>query len=350
MSIAESTAGRPQPGDPVLVATGLRKVFASPSGRGSGKFGGVRAVDDVDVSVGAGETVGVVGESGCGKSTTAKLILRLLDRDAGEISFAGENLGTAGGDQLRRLRGRLQLVPQNPQTSLNPRLRVGTSVAFNLRVQGVPRARRGARVLELLDQVGLAPSYADRYPHELSGGQLQRVAIARALASGPELVVCDEAVSALDKSIQAQILNLLADLQDDLGVAYLFISHDLAVVEHLSDRVVVMYLGRVVEEGSAAALYASPQHPYTRALLSAVPGAGRERIVLRGDPPSPSSPPSGCRFRTRCPDAIDACAEAEPPLIDIGLGHRVACVHVRPPVLTTVVGAPPDTTPMTPAS
>jgi peptide/nickel transport system ATP-binding protein len=338
MSVAESTAGRPQPGDPLLRATGLRKVFGN----------GVRAVDDVDVSVDAGETVGVVGESGCGKSTTAKLILRLLDRDAGDISFAGENLGTAGGDQLRRLRARLQVVPQNPQTSLNPRLKVGSSVAFNLRVHGVPRALRPARVHDLLDQVGLAPSYAERYPHELSGGQLQRVAIARSLASGPELVVCDEAVSALDKSIQAQILNLLADLQHELGVAYLFISHDLAVVEHLSDRVVVMYLGRVVEEGSAAALYSSPQHPYTRALLSAVPGTGRERIVLRGDPPSPTSPPSGCRFRTRCPDAVDACAEAEPPLVDIGLGHRVACVHVRPPVLTAVLDAPSATTPTTP--
>jgi peptide/nickel transport system ATP-binding protein len=338
MSVAGSTAGRPQPGDAILRATGLRKTFGN----------GVRAVDDVDVSVDAGETVGVVGESGCGKSTTAKLILRLLDRDAGDISFAGENLGTAGGDQLRRLRGRLQFVPQNPQTSLNPRLRVGTSVAFNLRVHGVPRRDRPGRVHELLDQVGLAPSYAERYPHELSGGQLQRVAIARALASGPELVVCDEAVSALDKSIQAQILNLLADLQDDLGVAYLFISHDLAVVEHLSDRVMVMYLGHVVEEGSADALYSSPQHPYTRALLSAVPGLGRERIMLRGDPPSPASPPSGCRFRTRCPEAIDACAEAEPPLIDIGLGHRVACVHVRPPVLTSVVGGPPASVPTTP--
>jgi oligopeptide/dipeptide ABC transporter ATP-binding protein len=227
---------------------------------------------------------------------------------------------------------------------------VGTSVAFNLRVHGVSRRDRPGRVHELLDQVGLAPSYAERYPHELSGGQLQRVAIARALASGPELVVCDEAVSALDKSIQAQILNLLADLQEDLGVAYLFISHDLAVVEHLSDRVMVMYLGHVVEEGSADALYSSPQHPYTRALLSAVPGVGRERIMLRGDPPSPASPPSGCRFRTRCPEAIDACAEAEPPLIDIGLGHRVACVHVRPPVLTSVVGGPPASVPMTPGS
>jgi peptide/nickel transport system ATP-binding protein len=339
VSIAESTAGRPQPGDPILRATGLRKTFGN----------GVRAVDDVDVAVDAGETVGVVGESGCGKSTTAKLILRLLDRDAGDISFAGENLGTAGGDHLRRLRARLQFVPQNPQTSLNPRLRVGSSVAFNLRVHGVPRGARPARVRELLDEVGLAPSYADRYPHELSGGQLQRVAIARALASRPELVVCDEAVSALDKSIQAQILNLLGDLQDELGVAYLFISHDLAVVEHLSDRVVVMYLGRVVEEGRAEALYSTPQHPYTRALLSAVPGVGRQRIALRGDPPSPTSPPSGCRFRTRCPEAIDACAEAEPPLIDIGLGHRVACVHVRQPVLTSVVGDPPAAVPTTPA-
>jgi peptide/nickel transport system ATP-binding protein len=315
---ADSTAGRPRTGDPLLRATGLRKVFGN----------GVRAVDDVDVAIDAGQTVGVVGESGCGKSTTARLILRLLERDAGEISFAGHDLGAASGGTLRRLRARLQVVPQNPQTSLNPRLRAGDSVAFNLRAHGVPRAERQGRVHELLDRVGLVASYAERFPHELSGGQLQRVAIARALATNPELVVCDEAVSALDKSIQAQILNLLDDLQDDLGVAYLFISHDLAVVEHLSDRVMVMYLGRVVEEGTAAALYANARHPYTKALLSAVPGAGRERIVLHGDPPSPTSPPSGCRFRTRCPEAVGACAEAEPPLIDIGMGHRVACVHV----------------------
>jgi peptide/nickel transport system ATP-binding protein/oligopeptide transport system ATP-binding protein len=294
--------------------------------------------------VAAGETVGVVGESGCGKSTTAKLVLRLLERDGGDISFAGQNLGAIHGSTLRALRARLQVVPQNPQTSLNPRLRAGESVAFNLRAHGVPRNARPARVAELLDKVGLAPSYADRYPHELSGGQLQRVAIARALATDPSLVVCDEAVSALDKSIQAQILNLLGDLRDELGVAYLFISHDLAVVEHLSDRVVVMYLGRIVEEGTAEALYQSPQHPYTRALLSAVPGLGRERIMLRGDPPSPTSPPSGCRFRTRCPEAVDVCAEAEPPLVDIGLGHRVACVHVRPPALAALV-APAAPTP-----
>jgi oligopeptide/dipeptide ABC transporter ATP-binding protein len=306
----------------LLEARGLRKVFGN----------GVHAVDDVDVVVGQGETVGIVGESGCGKSTTARLVLRLLPADRGAITFDGTDLGAARGAKLRALRAALQVVPQHPMTSLNPRLTIGSSLAFNLRAHGVGKAERSTRIAEMLERTGLPASFAARYPHELSGGQLQRVAIARALLTHPKLVVCDEAVSALDKSVQAQVLNLLVDLQRDLGVAFLFISHDLAVVEHLSDRVLVMYLGRVVEDAPAADLWANPLHPYTQALLAAVPGRHRELTVLPGDPPSPVDLPSGCRFRARCPVAIDACATFDPPLVPARdhPGHQVACVHVKP--------------------
>jgi oligopeptide/dipeptide ABC transporter ATP-binding protein len=217
-------------------------------------------------------------------------------------------------------------------TSLNPRMTIGDSVIFNMRAHGVARRDRTARMRDLLDRVGLPPAHADRYPHQLSGGQLQRVAIARALSTSPQLVICDEPVSALDKSVQAQVLNLLVELQQELGVAYLFISHDLSVVEHLSDRVAVMYLGRVIEEASTADLWTHPSHPYTRALLSATPGRGRTRIVLQGDPPSPVNLPSGCRFRTRCPDAVLACESFDPPLepAQHDPDHHVACVHVKP--------------------
>ncbi|WP_345675763.1 oligopeptide/dipeptide ABC transporter ATP-binding protein [Yinghuangia aomiensis] len=305
---------------PLLQAVGLTKTYP----------GGVRAVDRIDLEVARGETLGIVGESGCGKSTTAKMLLRLVDADAGAVAFDGVNITKVRGKALRQLRSRLQVVPQDPRTSLNPRLTVGSSIGFNLRVHGVGRADRSARVPELLDRVGLDPAYADRYPHEMSGGQLQRVAIARALATGPDLVVCDEAVSALDKSVQAQVLNLLAELQRDLGVAYLFISHDLAVVEHIADRVAIMYLGRVVEQGPASSLWSDPRHPYTKALLSSVPGRGGARTVLRGDPPDPASPPSGCGFRTRCPIAEERCAHDVPALLapsgTAADGHRVACV------------------------
>jgi peptide/nickel transport system ATP-binding protein len=247
--------------EPLLVAEHLSKRFAN----------GVQAVDDVSLSVEAGETVGIVGESGSGKSTTAKLVLRLLDADAGTIRFDGRDLGTLGGRSLRTLRKGLQLVPQNPQMSFNPKLTVGDSIAFNLTVHGTrPKAAR-ARAAELLERVGVAAAYVAKHPHELSGGQLQRAAIARALATEPRLVICDEAVSALDKSVQAQVLNLLAELQRDTGVALLFISHDLAVVEHIADRVLVMYRGKVVEEGDAAAIWRAPAHDYTRALLAATP-------------------------------------------------------------------------------
>src|SRR4051794_40658395 len=301
---------------PLLVVEHLTKRFGN----------GVLAVDDVSLTVNAGETLGIVGESGCGKSTTAKLILRLLKADAGSVVFDGEDILSLGSHGLRRLRARVQLVPQNPQTSLNPRLTVSQSIAFNLQAHGVAARARSARIASLLDRVGIPPSYATKYPHELSGGQLQRVAIARALSTDPALVVCDEAVSALDKSVQAQVLNLLAELQRESGVAYLFISHDLSVVEHLSDRVAVMYLGRVVEEAPASDLWSHPTHPYSEALLSSAPGHGGSRIVLHGDLPSPMNPPSGCTFRTRCPIAVDACAVTRPPLARVADGQQAACI------------------------
>ena len=304
--------------EPLLVVEHLTKRFAN----------GVVAVDDVSLQVGAGETVGIVGESGCGKSTTAKLILRLLEPDEGTIRFAGTDLHSVSRRPLRALRAKLQLVPQNPQTSLNPRLSIGDSVAFNLRAHHWPRRDVDTRVRFLLDRVGLPAASTVKYPTELSGGQLQRVAIARALSTDPQLVICDEAVSALDKSIQAQVLNLLTDLQRDTGVSYLFISHDLSVVEHVSDRVVVMYLGRVVEEGTSRALWDGPAHPYTEALLSAAPGYPGERIVLQGELPSPANPPSGCTFRTRCPHAVEACAQARPELTALRDGQRAACIRV----------------------
>jgi oligopeptide/dipeptide ABC transporter ATP-binding protein len=315
--MATTTPAAPEP-PALLVAEHLTKTFGN----------GVRAVADVSLTVHPGETLGVVGESGCGKSTTGKMLLGLLAPDEGTVTFDGRSLAGLGRRDLRALRARLQVVPQNPQTSLNPRLTVRSSIEFNLRAHGVPRAERGPRVLRLLDRVGLTSAQSTRYPHELSGGQLQRVAIARALATAPDLVICDEAVSALDKSVQAQVLNLLADLQRETGVAFLFISHDLAVVEHISDRVAVMYLGRVVELGPAKQLWASPQHPYTTALLSATPGQGRERIVLSGELPSPANPPSGCGFRTRCPVAEEVCASSWPPLTEVTPEHAAACVHV----------------------
>ncbi|HEY0578949.1 MAG TPA: ABC transporter ATP-binding protein [Pseudonocardia sp.] len=319
--MSDGTAAE-MPADPTVLLRGehLTKTFGN----------GVRAVSDVSLTVHRGETLGVVGESGCGKSTTGKMLLGLLTPDEGTVTFDGRPLAELGGAELRAVRARLQVVPQNPQTSLNPRLTVRSSIEFNLRAHGIPRAERGPRVLELLERVGLTAAQSVRFPHELSGGQLQRVAIARALATSPDLVVCDEAVSALDKSVQAQVLNLLADLQAETGVAFLFISHDLAVVEHISDRVAVMYLGRVVEVGPAKRLWASPQHPYTTALLSATPGQGRQRIVLSGELPSPANPPSGCGFRTRCPVAEEVCATSWPPLTEVTDGHAAACIHLSP--------------------
>ena len=304
----------------LLDAVDLGKTFGN----------GVRAVDSVSMQIRRGETVGVVGESGCGKSTTAKMILRLLTPDTGQLTFDGVNLLRAKGKQLRGLRRRLQLVPQNPQTSFNPRLSIRSSIEFNLRAHGYPRQEWSDRTDRMLSRVGLSPSHGRSFPHELSGGQLQRAAIARALITEPDLVVCDEAVSALDKSVQAQVLNLLADLQQELGVSYLFISHDLSVVEHISDRVLVMYLGRVVEEAPAGRLYAAPAHPYTKTLLSSAPGFVGERVLALGEPPSPADPPSGCVFRTRCPWAMDRCATEQPFLLVRERHHFVAC-HLHDP-------------------
>jgi oligopeptide/dipeptide ABC transporter ATP-binding protein len=315
---------------PLLEAQDISKTFGN----------GVRAVSSVSLQVERGETLGIVGESGCGKSTTARMLLRLLDPDEGVVLFDGQDVRRLRGRRLRELRRRLQVVPQNPQTSLNPRLTLQSSLEFNMRAHGIAASARSRRIPELLDRVGLDPSYARRYPHELSGGQLQRAAIARALATEPELVVCDEAVSALDKSVQAQVLNLLAELQRDLGLAYVFISHDLAVVEHIADRVVVMYLGRVVEQAPSSELWKQAHHPYTITLLSSTPGLGRERIILDGELPSPADPPSGCGFRTRCPLAVAACAIEWPSLTVRSPGHFAACVHSRPSLSPPVVAVP----------
>jgi oligopeptide/dipeptide ABC transporter ATP-binding protein len=300
---------------------------------------GVVAVDGVSLVVHEGQTLGIVGESGCGKSTTGKLILRLIEPDRGNVIFDGLDLTHLAQPSLRSVRAKLQFVPQNPQTSLNPRLSISSNITFNLRAHGTSRRDAKRRVIDLLDRVAIPASYASRFPHELSGGQLQRVAIARALSTDPKLIVCDEAVSALDKSVQAQILNLLADLQRDLGVAYLFISHDLGVVEHLSDRVVVMYLGRVVETAPAHELWAEPAHPYTRALFASTPGAERTVAPLAGELPSPVNPPSGCTFRTRCPLATEVCAEQRPDLVPLVHGHEAACLLVERAVdLTSTLG------------
>ncbi|WP_432826326.1 ABC transporter ATP-binding protein [Dactylosporangium sp. CA-092794] len=304
--------------EPVLRVTDLVKTYPS----------GVRAVDGVSLTVPAGGTLGLVGESGCGKSTVARSVLRLVEADAGQILFEGRDLRTLRGRALREARSRVQLVPQHPDNSLNPRMTIGESIEFNLLVHGWRGPARRDRVARMLDAVGLPAALASRYPHQISGGQAQRVAIARALATRPSLIICDEPVSALDKSVQAQVLNLLSELQRDVGVALLFISHDLAVVEHMADTVAVMYLGRVVEEAAAGHLWRGARHPYTQALLSAVPGGGRTRIVLTGEPPSPRRRPPGCAFAARCPAVHAACSTTDPAPVLVAPDHRAACLLV----------------------
>jgi oligopeptide/dipeptide ABC transporter ATP-binding protein len=302
---------------------------------GRGWFGRgrpVQAVTDFSFSIQRGEAVGLVGESGSGKSTVGRLLLGLMAPSAGDVAFDGVEFSRIGGDAARQLRRRMQLVFQDPYSSLDPRRLVGDQIADGLAIHRmVPRHERRARVEALLAQVGLPANHADRYPHEFSGGQRQRIAIGRALATEPEFLVADEPVSALDVSVQAQVLALLADLRARLGLALLFISHDLPVVRSLCDRVIVLYLGRVMEEGPAAEVLENPSHPYTLALLSAVPkldaARRRSRIILQGDPPSPADPPAGCVFRTRCPFVLPACREGIPPLRKLGAEHRAACIR-----------------------
>lgn len=313
---------------PLLHVADLVKHFPIRRGAFGRTSGVVHAVDGVTFDVAVGETLALVGESGCGKSTTGRLILRLLEPTSGTVHFAGRDVFALDSAQLRELRGRLQIIFQDPFASLNPRMTIGQTLAEPLALHGLADGRRRARVDEILHLVGLPAAYARRYPHEFSGGQRQRIGIARALAVEPQLIVCDEPVSALDVSIQAQVVNLLTDLQRRLGLSYIFIAHDLAVVKFVATRVAVMYLGQIVEFADKRALFASPRHPYTQALLQAIPvpdpAQRRTLAVLQGDVPNPAAPPSGCRFRTRCPHARPRCA-AEMPALEASDGHAVAC-------------------------
>ena len=297
------------------------------------QVGAIKAVDGINFDLYRGETLGLVGESGCGKSTTGRAILQLYRPTAGAVVFEGKDLVEIKGEDLRKMRRRMQMIFQDPYASLNPRMTVGSIVGEPLEVHNIGKSKkeRQDRVQELLKIVGLNPYFINRYPHEFSGGQRQRIGIARALAVNPSFIVCDEPISALDVSIQAQIINLLEDLQEEFGLTYLFIAHDLSVVRHISDRIAVMYLGKIVELAERDELYEKPMHPYTQALLSAVPipdptiETQRQRIILEGDVPSPANPPRGCHFSTRCPHVMDICRQEEPPFKDYGGGHYAAC-------------------------
>ncbi|CAM5457410.1 putative Oligopeptide transport ATP-binding protein AppF [Streptomyces afghaniensis 772] [Streptomyces afghaniensis] len=322
-------------GEILLKVTGLQKHFPIRKGLLQRQTGAVRAVNGIDFEVRKGETLGVVGESGCGKSTMGRLITRLLEPTGGSVEFEGRDITHLKTGELRPMRRDVQMIFQDPYSSLNPRHTIGTIVGAPFRLQGVdPEGGVKKEVQRLLSVVGLNPEHYNRYPHEFSGGQRQRIGIARALALNPKLVVADEPVSALDVSIQAQVVNLLDDLQEELGLTYVIIAHDLSVVRHVSDRIAVMYLGKIVELADRDKLYKSPMHPYSKALLSAVPipdpkrrGVKSERILLKGDVPSPIAPPSGCRFHTRCWKATEICKTTEPPLVELRAGQRVACHH-----------------------
>ena len=333
---------------PLLEVKDLRTWFPIRSGLLSKVTGQVKAVDGVSFTLGEGETLGLVGESGCGKTTVGRTLLRLIPATAGTVSFDGKDVFTLSGEDLRLLRRQMQIIFQDPYSSLNPRLDVATIVGESLVVHGLAKgAELEDRVAELLKRVGLLPEHMRRYPHEFSGGQRQRIGVARALALNPRFIVCDEAVSALDVSIQAQIINLLNELQRDLGLSYLFISHDLSVVRHISDRVAVMYLGRIVEMAPVEELYDNPRHPYTRALLSAIPptrpGQKRARVPLTGEVPSPINPPPGCTFHPRCAHVMPRCEQgAGVPEFTVAPGHPVAC-HLVDPALELSADGPRST-------
>ena len=327
--------GRPL--QPLVEVRGLKMYFPITSGLFRRKVGDVKAVDGLTFDILEGETLGLVGESGCGKSTAGRAILRLYDPTEGEVVIGGKDVAHAEGDALRRLRPAMQMVFQDPQASLNPRMTVADIIGEPLLEHTrLTSDERTARIYELMDAVGLNRVYANRYPHAFSGGQRQRIGIARALALNPRFIVCDEPIAALDVSIQAQVVNLLEELQDRLGLTYLFISHDLSMVRHIADRVAVMYLGRIVELADRDALFEDPLHPYTEALLSAIPEADpeeakrRTRILLKGDVPSPANPPKGCNFCTRCPKVMDVCRSVKPDLFEVRPRHFVAC-HLYPP-------------------
>jgi oligopeptide/dipeptide ABC transporter ATP-binding protein len=332
-----TTAQAPVATNPLLSVRGLTKHFPIKKGLFGKPSGFVRAVDGVSFDVMPGETLGLVGESGCGKSTTGRMILRLIEPTAGTVEFDGINLVALGSSEMRKLRRRIQVIFQDPFSSLNPRMSAGEIIREGLTIHRLAEGEAAdARVRQLLEEVGLRPEYASRYPHEFSGGQRQRIGIARALAVEPSFIVCDEPVSALDVSVQAQVINLMQDLQRHRGLAYLFVAHDLSVVEHIADRVAVMYLGKIVELANAIDLYREPLMPYTQALLSAVPVADptakKSRLMLSGDVPSPANPPSGCVFHPRCPHPAKdaACAAIVPPLEEKAPGHWVACIKQPP--------------------